>query len=156
AKADLLSGKIAGFIDGPWQSGDLKKGLGDKLVVTDGPKGTGAWGPMTAPDGFYINSASPNIDLAKQFALAFLQPTNEQIFADAGHLPANTTIQPSDPIAKSFAGLMPAGFPRPTAKELDNYWGNFGNALVSVIDKGTDPTKAVADACTAMDKANNK
>ena len=37
AKADLLSGKIAGFIDGPWQSGDLSKALGAKLSVTAGP-----------------------------------------------------------------------------------------------------------------------
>jgi maltose-binding protein MalE len=84
-----------------------------------------------------------------------LLPANEQLFANAGHLPANTTLQPTDPIAQSFAALMPKGFARPTLKQLDNYWGNFGNALVAVIDKGTDPTKAVADACTAMDKANN-
>jgi len=115
AKADLLSGKIAGFIDGPWQSGDLSKALGDKLAVAEGPKGTGEWGPMTAPDGFYINASSPNVDLAKGFALQFLQPANEQIFADAGHLPANTTLQPKDPIAQSFSALMPKGFARPTA-----------------------------------------
>ena len=156
AKADLLSGKIGGFIDGPWQSGDLSKGLGDKLVVTAGPKGTGDWAPMTAPDGFYINAASANVDLAKQFALQFLLPDNEQVFADAGHLPANTTLQPKDPIAQSFAALMPSGFPRPTAKELNNYWGNFGNALAAAIDKGDDATKLVADACAAMDKANGK
>jgi arabinogalactan oligomer/maltooligosaccharide transport system substrate-binding protein len=156
AKADLISGKIAGFIDGPWQSGDLKKALGDKLAVVAGPKGTGEWAPMTAPDGFYINASSKNIDLAKQFALQFLLPANEQIFADAGHLPANTTLQPSDPIAQSFAALMPSGFARPTAKELNNYWGNFGNALAAAIDKGEDPTKLVADACAALDKANGK
>jgi arabinogalactan oligomer/maltooligosaccharide transport system substrate-binding protein len=109
---------------------------------------------MTAPDGFYINASSPNVELAKQFALQFLLPANEQIFADAGHLPANTTLQPSDPIAQAFSALMPKGFARPTAKELNHYWGNFGNALVAVIDKGADPTKAVADACAAMDKAN--
>jgi maltose-binding protein MalE len=157
AKADLISGKIAGFIDGPWQSGDLKKALGDKLAVTAGPSGPGgAWAPMTAPDGLYINAASKNIDLAKQFALQFLLPANEQIFADAGHLPANTTLKPSDPIAQSFSALMPSGFARPTAVELNNYWGNFGNALAAAIDKGTDPTTLVADACTAMDKANKK
>ncbi len=156
SKADLISGKIAGFIDGPWQSGDLKKALGDKLAVVAGPKGTGEWAPMTAPDGFYINASSKNIDLAKAFALQFLLPANEQIFADAGHLPANTTLQPADPIAQSFAALMPSGFARPTAKELNNYWGNFGNALVAAIDKGDDPTKLVADACAAMDKANGK
>jgi arabinogalactan oligomer/maltooligosaccharide transport system substrate-binding protein len=156
AKADLISGKIAGFIDGPWQSGDLKKALGDKLAVVAGPKGTGEWAPMTAPDGFYINASSKNIDLAKQFALQFLLPDNMQIFADAGHLPANTTLKPSDPIAQSFAALMPSGFARPTAVELNNYWGNFGNALAAAIDKGEDATKLVADACAAMDKANNK
>jgi arabinogalactan oligomer/maltooligosaccharide transport system substrate-binding protein len=156
AKADLISGKIAGFIDGPWQSGDLKKALGDKLAVTAGPKGTGAWAPMTAPDGFYINASSKNIDLAKAFALQFLLPANEQIFADAGHLPANTTLQPTDPIAQAFSALMPSGFARPTAVELNNYWGNFGNALAAAIDKGTDSTTLVKDACAAMDKANNK
>ncbi len=156
SKADLISGKIAGFIDGPWQSGDLKKALGDKLAVVAGPKGVGEWAPMTAPDGFYINASSKNIDLAKAFALQFLLPANEQIFADAGHLPANTTLQPTDPIAQSFAALMPSGFARPTAVELNNYWGNFGNALAAAIDKGEDPTKLVADACAAMDKANGK
>jgi len=155
AKADLISGKIAGFIDGPWQSGDLSKALGDKLAVVAGPSGPGgAWAPMTAPDGFYINASSPNGALAKQFALAFLQ--NEQIFANAGHLPANTAIKPTDPIAQAFAALMPSGFARPTAKELNNYWGNFGNALAAAIDKGGDTTKLVADACAAMDKANGK
>ena len=157
AKADLISGKIAGFIDGPWQSGDLSKALGDKLAVVAGPSGTGgAWAPMTAPDGFYINASSSNVDLAKQFALQFLLPANEQVFADAGHLPANTTIKPTDPIAQSFAALMPSGFPRPTAKELNNYWGNFGNALAAAIDKGDSPTTLVATACSAMDKANGK
>jgi arabinogalactan oligomer/maltooligosaccharide transport system substrate-binding protein len=157
AKADLISGKIAGFIDGPWQSGDLKKALGDKLAVIAGPSGPGgAWAPMTAPDGFYVNASSKNVDLAKAFALQFLLPANEQIFADAGHLPANTTLQPTDPIAQSFSALMPSGFARPTAVELNNYRGNIGNALASAIDKGGDTTKLVADACAAMDKANNK
>jgi arabinogalactan oligomer/maltooligosaccharide transport system substrate-binding protein len=156
AKADLISGKIAGFIDGPWQSGDLKKALGDKLAVAAGPKGTGEWAPMTAPDGFYINASSKNVDLAKGFALQFLLPANEQIFADAGHLPANTTLKPTDPIAQAFSALMPSGFARPTAVELNNYWGNFGNALAAAIDKGTDSTTLVKDACAAMDKANKK
>ncbi len=156
AKADLIKGKIAGFIDGPWQSGDLSKALGSKLAVVAGPSGPGgAWAPLTAPDGFYINAQSANITLAEQFALQMLLPANEQIFANnAGHLPANTTIQPTDPIAKAFAALMASGYARPTLKQLNGYWGNFGNALVAVIDKGTDPVAAVATACAAMNKAN--
>ena len=157
AKADLISGKIGGFIDGPWQSGDLEKALPGKLAVAVGPTGPsgGAFTPLTAPDGFYVNAASPNVDLAKQFALQFLMPANEQVFADAGHLPANTQIQPSDAIAKAFAALMPSGFARPTLAALNNYWGNFGNAITAAVDKGTAPTQAVSDACAAMNKANN-
>ncbi len=156
AKNDFIAGKIAGFIDGPWQTGDLKKALGDKLAVAPGPTGPGgAFQPMAAPDGFYINDSSPNADLAVNFALAMLG--QEQTFMDkAGHIPANTTLVPSDPITKGFADQVATGFARPTAKELDNYWSNFGNAIAAVVEKGTDPTAAVATACAAMDKANGK
>lgn len=74
----------------------------------------------------------------------------------AGHIPADTALIPTDPITLGFAQQVATGFPRPTAKELDNYWGNFGNAIAAVVEKGTNPTTAVADACTAMDKANGK
>jgi arabinogalactan oligomer / maltooligosaccharide transport system substrate-binding protein len=158
AKADLISGKIAGFIDGPWQSGDLKKALPGKIAVAPGPKGPGGdFQPMAAPDGYYINDASQNADLAVQFALQMIQPQNEQVFVDeAGHIPANGTLTVKDPIDNGFATAIKTGFPRPTAKELDNYWGNFGNALVAVIDKKSNPATEVTNACAAMDKANKK
>jgi arabinogalactan oligomer/maltooligosaccharide transport system substrate-binding protein len=156
AKADLISGAIGAFIDGPWQSGDLKTALGDKLAVAPGPTGPGgAFQPMAAPDGFYINDSSPNADLAVQFSLAMLTPANEQIFVDkAGHIPANTTMTVTDPITLGFATAIKTGFARPTAKELNNYWGNFGDAINKAVDAGTDPTTLVATACTKMDQAN--
>jgi len=158
AKADLISGKIGGFIDGPWQSGDLKKALPGKIAVAPGPKGPGGdFQPMAAPDGYYINDASANADLAVQFALQMISAQNEQIFVDeAGHIPANTTLTVKDPIDNGFATAIKTGFARPTAVELNNYWGNFGNALVAVIDKTADPTAEVTKACAAMDKANKK
>lgn len=158
AKTDLLSGKIAGFIDGPWQTGDLKKALTDKLAVAPGPSGSGgAFQPMAAPDGYYINDGSANKALAVQFALQMISASNEQVFVDkAGHIPANTTITPTDPITLGFVQQVATGFARPTAKELDNYWTPFGNAIAEVVEKGTDPTTAVATACATMDKANNK
>lgn len=154
AKKDFIDGKIAGFIDGPWQTGDLSKALGSKLAVANGPSGSGGnFQPMTAPDSYYINAASANGDLAIAFAQQMLG--QEQIFMDkAGHIPANTALVPTDPITLGFANQMKNGFARPTAPQLDNYWGNFGNAIAAVVDKGTDPTQAVKDACAAMDKAN--
>jgi arabinogalactan oligomer/maltooligosaccharide transport system substrate-binding protein len=157
AKADFIAGKIGGFIDGPWMTGDLRTALGDKLAVAPGPTGTAAFQPMAAPDGFYINDSSANKDLAKQFALAMITPANAQIFVDkAGHIPANTTLTVADPIGAGFQKAIETGFPRPTAVELNNYWGNFGNAIAAVVDAGTDPTAAVADACAKMDQANGK
>ena len=158
AKADLISGKIGGFIDGPWQSGDLKKALPGKIAVAPGPKGPGGdFQPMAAPDGYYINASSANGDLAIQFAQQMISSQNEQIFVDgAGHIPANTTLTVKDPIDNGFATAIKTGFPRPTAVELNNYWGNFGNALVAVIDKTSDATAEVTKACAAMDKANKK
>jgi arabinogalactan oligomer/maltooligosaccharide transport system substrate-binding protein len=155
AKADFISGKIGGFIDGPWQSGDLKTALADKLAVAPGPAKTGAFQPMAAPDSFYVNDSSANKDLATQFAMAMLTPANEQIFVDkAGHIPANTTMTVADPIAAGFQTAITTGFARPTAKQLDNYWGNFGNAIVAVVDAGTPATDAVQTACQKMDQAN--
>jgi arabinogalactan oligomer/maltooligosaccharide transport system substrate-binding protein len=158
AKADLISGKIGGFIDGPWQSGDFKKALAGKIAVAPGPKGPGGdFQPMAAPDGYYINASSANADLAIQFAQQMIAPANEQVFVDqAGHIPANTTLTVKDPIDNGFATAIKTGFARPTAVELNNYWGNFGNALVAVFDKNSNPTTEVATACAAMDKANKK
>ena len=79
----------------------------------------------------------------------------EQQFVDkAGHIPALKTATITDPITMGFAEAVANGFPRPQVKELDNFWANFDNALNAVIDKGTDPQQAVADACAAMNKAN--
>jgi maltose-binding protein MalE len=60
----------------------------------------------------------------------------------------------ADPIGAGFQTAITTGFPRPTAKQLDNYWGNFGNAIVAVVDAGTDPATAVQTACQKMDQAN--
>ncbi len=155
AKADFLSGKIAGFIDGPWQSGDLTKALGAKLAVVAGPTGPGgAWAPLTAPDGFYINAASPNADLAIQFALQMLLPANEQLFANVGHLPANTTLQPTDPIAQAFAALMPNGLRPADAQAAGQLLGQLRERPRFRHRQGNRPDQAVADACAAMNKAN--
>jgi arabinogalactan oligomer/maltooligosaccharide transport system substrate-binding protein len=152
------TGKINLIIDGPWATGGYKESLGEKLAVAPmpaGPKGPAQ--PLTGVDGWYINTASKNQDLAVAFALEMVKAENEQVFVDkAGHIPADTTIKITDPITQKFAEAVKTGFPRPQVAELDNFWGNFDNALNSVIDKGTDPTAATAAACTAMNTANKK
>jgi arabinogalactan oligomer/maltooligosaccharide transport system substrate-binding protein len=148
------TGKINLIIDGPWATGGYQTAL-PKLAVAPMPAGpAGPAQPLTGVDGWYINANTKNADLAVAFALEFVKPANEALFVKAGHIPADTTVAITDPITLKFADAVKTGFPRPQAAQLDNFWGNFDNALNSVIDKGTDPVTATKDACTAMNTAN--
>ena len=155
---DFKTGKLDAIIEGPWFTGDAKAAAPDDLAVAAIPQGPeGPAQPMTGVDGWYINAASPNVELATAFAIYLTNSANQQIYVDvAGHVPTDKSIDIADPIVKGFAEAVLTGFPRPQIPELNNYWGNFGNALNEVLDKGTDPTAAVATACAEMNKANNK
>jgi arabinogalactan oligomer/maltooligosaccharide transport system substrate-binding protein len=151
-------GQLNYIVDGPWASGGYKEALGDKLAVgplPNGPDGRPSQ-PLTGTDGWFINPNSTNQELA--FKVGYLMSTEyaQQWVDKAGHIPAYKDATVTDPITKGFAQAVATGFPRPQVKELDNFWGNFDNALNSVLDKGTNPTEAVKTACDAMNKANGK
>jgi arabinogalactan oligomer/maltooligosaccharide transport system substrate-binding protein len=154
--SDFKSGKIDLIVDGPWASGGYKDALKDNLAVApmpSGPKGPSK--PLTGVDGWYINSKSKNQDLAVAFALEMVKAENEKVFVDkAGHIPADKTISISDPITQKFAEAVANGFPRPQVPQLDNFWGNFDNALNQVIKNGTDGKAAATEACQKMNAAN--
>lgn len=150
-------GQVNVLVDGPWASGGYLEALGENLAVAPLPAGpAGPSQPLTGTDGWFVNPNSENQELA--VAVAYLISTEyEQQFVDkAGHIPAYTGATISDPITQGFADAVENGFPRPQVKELDNFWGNFDNALNEVIDKGTDPQEAVKTACAAMNEANGK
>jgi maltose-binding protein MalE len=75
---------------------------------------------------------------------------------DAGHVPAAPGVTISSPIVQGFADAAAAGLPRPQRAEFNNYWAGFGDALNRVLDKGEDPTAAIATACKTMNEANGK
>jgi arabinogalactan oligomer/maltooligosaccharide transport system substrate-binding protein len=152
---DFKSGKIDLIVDGPWASGGYKTALADNLAVAPMPAGPkGAAAPLTGVDGWYINTNAKDPQLAVDFALQMVQPSNEQVFVGAGHIPADTTIAITDPITLKFADAVKTGFPRPQVPQLDNFWSNFDNALKEVVQKGTDPQTAATTACKAMNTAN--
>ncbi|MBK9710960.1 MAG: extracellular solute-binding protein [Kouleothrix sp.] len=159
-KADdaFQTGKVDAIINGPWATGNYKKTLGDKVGVAPVPAGPkGPAGPLTGTDGFYINVNTKNVEGAVALGLYLTNPASEQIYVDvAGHVPADKTIEIKDPVTKGFADAAATGYARPQSKELDNFWGPFGDAVNNVIEKGEDPAKVSTDTCAAMDKANGK
>jgi arabinogalactan oligomer / maltooligosaccharide transport system substrate-binding protein len=157
-KGAFQTGEINAIIDGPWQTADFRTALGDNLAVATIPKGpAAAANPFTGTDGWYIN---PNLEtdqakLAVDVALALTSPDAMQTFVDdAGHVPANPTVQITDPITQGFADAAEAGLPRPQNAQFGNWWGPFGDALNKVIDTGADPATAVKDACALMNEAS--
>jgi arabinogalactan oligomer / maltooligosaccharide transport system substrate-binding protein len=156
-KQDFQTGKLNAVVDGPWQTADFVKALGDNAAVAPIPAGTAAANPFTGTDGWYINPNGKNTDLAIAFALQMVSTAQEQVMTDnAGHVPAAPNVKIDSPIVKAFLDAANAGLARPQRAEFNNYWGPFGDAVNKVIDKGTDATQAVNDACKAMNDANKK
>ena len=155
-KQDFQTGKINVTVDGPWQTADFVKELGDKAAVAPMPTGPGgAANPLTGTDGWYINPNSANIDLAVKFALAMVATPSEQIMTtNAGHIPAAPGVTIDSPIVQGFADAAAAGLPRPQNAQFANFWTPFGDAINRVIDKGDDPATVMADACKIMNDAS--
>jgi arabinogalactan oligomer/maltooligosaccharide transport system substrate-binding protein len=156
-KQDFQTGKLTAVIDGPWQTADFVKALGDNLAVATIPGGTGKANPLTGTDGWYINPNTKSMDLAVEFALRMVATASEQVMTtDAGHIPAAPGVTITSPIVQGFADAAAAGLPRPQRAEFNNYWGPFGDALNTVLDKGEDATASIANACKLMNEANSK
>ncbi|HKG56050.1 MAG TPA: extracellular solute-binding protein [Candidatus Limnocylindrales bacterium] len=145
------------MLNGNWVLGDYKTA---RPTLGVAPVPAGPAGPaktMTGVDGWYINSASPNAEVALAAAKFLVSAESQKVYVDtAGHVPANTSVAISDPLVKAFSDAIAAGDPRPQTPEMANYWGAFNNAWKEVLDKGTDAKAAVATACKTMDTANKK
>ena len=156
-KQDFQTGKLNAVIDGPWQTADFVKALGDNAAVAPIPAGSAPANPLTGTDGWYINPNSANTDLAVALALQLVDTASEQTMtSDAGHVPAAPGVTINSPVVQGFADAAAAGFPRPQRAEFNNYWGPFGDGLNLVLDKGEDPTTVIANACKTMNEANGK
>jgi len=157
----FLNGKIDIMLNGNWTLGDYKAA---RPALAVGPVPAGPGGPartMTGVDGWYINAASKNIDLAIAVAKELVSESAQRTYVDiAGHVPANKSVTVLDPLVKSFTDAILTGEARPQSAEFGNYWGPFGDAWNKVLpadgSAGSDSAAEVAAACGLMDTANNK
>jgi arabinogalactan oligomer/maltooligosaccharide transport system substrate-binding protein len=157
AEGPFRSGETAFFVNGPWALADYIADLGDDLGVAPIPAGTGNASPLNGIDGFYINPNTENAEKAVEVALFFVNQESSQIYTDeAGHVPIRDDVEPSGDLNAGFAQASATGFPRPQSVEFGNYWTPFGDAFTKVIEGVSTPAEAVAEACAAMNTANNK
>jgi arabinogalactan oligomer/maltooligosaccharide transport system substrate-binding protein len=156
----FLAGDLDLIFNGNWALADYREAR-STLAVAPFPAGPGGDGrTMTGTDGWYINAAASQEqqDLAIALAKQFVSAESQQVMVDmAGHVPANTTVTSDDPLVAAFTDAVYAGDPRPQTAAFDQYWGPFTTAWTEAIpddeSAGSDPTEAVATACTTMDAA---
>jgi arabinogalactan oligomer / maltooligosaccharide transport system substrate-binding protein len=158
AEDAFKNGEAAYWVNGPWALADYKAILGDDLGVAVLPSGPGGdANPLNGIDGFYINPNSDNQASAVALALFLSSGDSAQAYTDdAGHVPIRDSVTTSDPLVATFAEASAKGLPRPQSAELGNYWTPFQDMFTKVLEGQSTPEDAVAEACAAMNTANNK
>lgn len=136
--APFTEGTTAAITNGNWAMGDYQKALGDKLGVAPLPSGPGGnANPLLGVDGWYINPNSQNQEAAVDLALYLTGAKSEQIMMDdAGHVPAVTTVNVTNPLIQGLLDAFKNAYVRPQAEAMGNYWGNFCGTD-QVFDAGT-------------------
>jgi len=153
AAAPFKEGKIAMTTNGNWALGDYKTALGDNLGVVSLPKGPkGPASPLLGVDGFYINPNSQNKEAAIEVALYLTNKASQTaMMTDAGHVPARTDVDVTDPLLKGFQDAFQTATVRPQVAQMGKYWANFcGDS--DVFEKGTAPADWVNAATAAANK----
>lgn len=151
--APFTEGQMAIITNGNWAMGDYRTALGDNLGVAALPSGPGGnSNPLLGVDGFYFSPNSTNQEAALEVAL-YLTGTNAQtvMMNEAGHVPANTTVEITDPLIQGLLDAFSTAVPRPQVAELGNYWSNFCGTD-QVFEAGVPAADWVAEATANANK----
>ena len=145
--APFTEGTVAAITNGNWAMGDYRNALGDNLAVAPIPAGPGgASNPLLGVDGWYFNPNSENTEAAIEVALYLTNAAAAQLMMDsAGHVPANTTVDVTDPLIQGLLDAFSTAYFRPQVEAMGNYWGNFCGTD-QVFDAGTPAAEWVATA----------
>jgi arabinogalactan oligomer/maltooligosaccharide transport system substrate-binding protein len=151
--APFSEGKAAAITNGNWAMGDYKKALGDKLAVAPLPAGpAGPATPFLGVDGYYINPNSKNQAAALDVALYLTgKAASTTMMTDAGHVPARTDVEVTDPLIKGLLEGFKSGYVRPQVPQLGLYWSNFCGTD-EVFEKGTPAADWVKTATANANK----
>jgi len=153
AKDLFLKGKLAMWINGPWELDNIKKS-GIKYGLALIPKGTEAARPFVGVQGFMVNKLSKNALVAQAFLTEFLatddimQKLYEAQFGIPAWLPTRKAVMNAD--IEAFSASVANGDPMPAIPAMASVWNAAGNAFTLVYQQKAAPDAALKDAAKSI------
>ena len=155
---ELMSqGKLAMMISGPWAWANLmKSGIDFGIAPVPGCGGSPAK-PFVGVLACYINRASPNQDIAKEFIENFL--LSEEGFkamdeAKPIGIPSLVTLanemERTNPLLQQLQLCAEQGEIMPNIPEMGRFWSAVGSALQTATNKQTSIPQALQEAADSM------
>jgi maltose/maltodextrin transport system substrate-binding protein len=156
---EMSQGKIAMTISGPWSWGNLMKtaidfGIAPVPGLDDKPAR-----PFVGVSAAYINRASPNQDIAREFAEKYLvseQGLKAMNDAKPIGIPALITLsqqmEQTNPLLKEMQSCVDQGEVMPNIPEMGRFWSAFGSALQLATNGQASVQAALQDAAENMRK----
>ncbi len=153
AKDLFLKGKMAMWVNGPWELDNIKKsGINYGLALI--PKGTQDAHPFVGVQGFMVSKLSKNPLLAQAFVTEFLatddvmQKLYEAQFGIPAWLPIREKVMNDD--IKAFSASVANGDPMPAIPAMASVWNAANSAFTLVYQQKAAPDAAMKDAAQSV------
>ncbi len=155
---NLFKAGLAGIIiDGSWNATDLAAAIGaENLAIDPWPAyGSSHLSGYVQTENIYLsaNVSGDTMEASLAFIEFFLSPEAQTLLADptkAGHIPAVSGVELTDPLQQQMIAAFALGTAFPVIPEMGAYWGPMDTALKSVFDEGADPAAALQTAYDAI------
>jgi len=155
------AGKVGMVIDGLWNVKALSDAIGaENLVIDPWPAGMSGY---VQNDNIYLTTTAAGDDAMAtyKFMEFFVSPEAQAFWASAGTdelpmaagIPVAKGMEVTDPLAKQAMEAFAGGVAFPVIPQMGVYWDPMNNAILSVLDKDTDPAAALQEAFDSVSSA---
>jgi maltose-binding protein MalE len=153
AKDLFLKGKLAMWVNGPWEMDNIRKsGLNYGIAVI--PKMEQAARPFVGVQGFMVNKYSKNLLLAQAFLTEFVASDDIMMklyqaqFGIPAWIPIRSQINDAD--IQTFADSVGNGDPMPAIPEMGAVWSAANNAFSLLYQQKGAPADIMKEAANAI------
>ena len=162
AKSAFTDGRLAMFLTGPWDIGDIKKaGIDYGIMQFPTPPGASTkWSPFVGVQGTLMSAYSKNKAAAAAFAKQMSSADAQIAFNKAGgripvSLAARTKLK-ADPVVTGFGKSISAGTPMPNVPQMSAVWGPWSNAIAQSVQKANQNYTQILDKAVQEINSNIK